>query len=203
MSGSKYETMAKAIEKKIEELDRGASDLVRQKQLEQQLKRIDKETERLIKEKKLTPVKSEEIKKDAELEYENTINNINRKVENDIDIINSEIKNLKLSYEQQLSTLEKRLSKVAEDSEIYKQRAEADAKRVLERKLSSVDNVDEVLAMEIEKIREDADKRKESIEIELDNVKAVNDSKTAKMEALDSLYNDIKEISLSLGDVKK
>ena len=38
MSGSKYETMAFAIEKKMQELDKGASDLVEQKQLEKQRK---------------------------------------------------------------------------------------------------------------------------------------------------------------------
>jgi hypothetical protein len=42
VSGSKYETMAKAIEKKIAELNKGATDKVKQKQIEQKIKRIDK-----------------------------------------------------------------------------------------------------------------------------------------------------------------
>ena len=72
-----------------------------------------------------------------------------------------------------------------------------------ERRLASINNTEELLSLQIETIKDEAEKQKETIEIELDNVKAVNESKTEKMKCLDKLYNDIKEISLKLGDVNK
>ena len=128
MSGSKYETMAKAVEKKLEELNKGASDLVKQKQLEQKLKRIDKETERKIKEKKATPVKTEQIKQEAETEYDNFIISLNRKVNNDINNAELQLENLEINYKRNKDELLKQLNNVKEDSQIYLEKETIKAK---------------------------------------------------------------------------
>jgi hypothetical protein len=203
MSGSKYETMAKAVEKKLEELNKGASDLVRQKQLENRLKRLDKVLERKIKEIKASPVDSSQIVKEAELEYNTLVSQIKRGTEQAINKARQDLKQLDVQYEFEKKKLSEILDNTLEDSKFYEEKELEKVRLIKERKLSSVNNTENLLSIKIDKLKEEADKEREEIEIELDNVIAINDSKAKKMEALDTLYADIKEISLAIGDVKK
>ena len=195
-SGSKYETMANAIQKKIDVLNLSVEDIVKQKQLEAELERIDEETNIRIEEIKNTPINKELVKKQAINERDASIKQAKRLTINTIQENERKLEGGKKQLELMQCQFEqiKEQCKEQEEKEILK--AENDYQKTI----SSVDNVEEVIKLNIAKEKAEANKRKKSIKIDLSNVKIRNEAQTDKLKSIETLYNDIKEISLKLGD---
>lgn len=205
-SGSKYETLANTIKQKLELLGANADDIVKQKQLEAELQRIDKETEQRIEEIKATPIDTELIKQQAKAELENTIRE------------NKRTKTMKIAKSEEVVTDceagiregQEELRRLKRDLEMEKERfAEEEATSNLkaqqeyERTISSIGNSEKSMELKINREKQDGERRKSETKIRLDNIKAKNDAQKEKMDCIERLYKDIKEISLKLGESQK
>jgi hypothetical protein len=195
-SGSKYETMANAIQKKIEVLNSSVEDVVKQKQLEAELERIDEETNIRIEEIKNTPINKELVKKQATNDRDATIKNAKRLTINTIQENERKLDNGR----KQLELMESQFEQIKEQCKEQEEKEILNAENEYAKTISSIDNVAEVIKINIAKEKAEANKRKKQIKIDLSNVKIRNEAQTDKLESIETLYNDIKEISLKLGD---
>jgi methyl-accepting chemotaxis protein len=143
------------------------------------------------------------IVKEANNEYEDKLVQIDKYVSDNYEALDIKKEQLDFTIKKHNKDLEKETESIKKDMKIYKERESIKAKQELARKLASADNTEELMKIKIEELKESGDKQKEDLEIQLENVKNINESKDEKMECLDKLYDDIKEISLKLGDVKK
>jgi len=196
---SKYETMEEAIKHRVASLDANVADKVAQKQLESELARIDEETEQQIKEIEAAPVNKDLQLKQAEAELDSEKKANAR--EKTVAVQNAEyaIKQAELDVQRKKDTL-------AQIKEIATEREERDnleAQQEYETILASIDNVDKTIALKVEKAKQMAKIRKKEIEIELDTIKAKNESQEEKQKCWKALYEDVKAIGLALGDGSK
>lgn len=196
-SGSKYATLAEAMKEKVAILSLGVDDSVREKQIEAELKRIDEETNQAIEEIKATPIDAELIKTQADADLETAKREHKRQTSTDILSAEDDVK----EAEHQLEIAKRSLTLVKERTAELEVNANLRAQQEHDRTLSSIGNIEQTLALKVAKAKQAGENRKRNLNIEFDNLKAKRDAHKEKLDCIDKLYNDLKEISLKLGDV--
>ena len=196
-SGSKYATLAEAMKEKVSILSLGVDDSVREKEIEAELKRIDEETKQLVAEVKATPIDADLIKKQSEADLESKRKENKRIASTEVIDTEDEVKEVERSLEKAKSQLEF----VKERSREIEQNENLKALQEHERIMSSIGNIEQTLALKVAKTTQEGEKRKRALNIERDNLKAKREAHNEKIECIDRLYTDLKEISLKLGDV--
>lgn len=202
-SGSKYEAILRVVEKKSEIFSLGVDDSVRQKEIEAELKRIDEETNREIEEIKATPVDTKLIQQQAKADLESAKKE-NKRVtltaiqtaEDCVESAEAEVKdaqNLVKKAKRELDVVKERSAEVEANFNLK-------AQQEYERTISSIGNIEQTLSLRIQKAKAYGEERKSRLNIELDRIKAKNDAQKERVELWDKAYNDLKEISLKLGD---
>jgi DNA repair exonuclease SbcCD ATPase subunit len=195
-SGSKYATLAEAMKEKVQMLSLSVDDSVREKVIEAELKRIDEETKQTIEEIKTTPIDADLTKKQAQADLETAKKEHKRKTSTAVTSAEDEVKEAESLLERAKRTLEivkERSAEIEENSNLKSQQE-------YERTISSIGNIEQTLALKTAKASQEGENRKRTLNIELDNLKAKRDAQKEKVECIDKLYNDLKEISLKLGD---
>jgi len=217
MGKSKYETMENAIVKQVQSLDANVDDKIKQKKLESELSRIDEETEHQIKEIKATPINNELEKKQALVNLESQKKaNARAKVvaiqRAEYDIKQAELdgsiatKEAEEAIKQAELIVERKKDSLSQIKEIAGEKEARDnlqAQQEYEKILASVDNTEQTISLKVEKANQQAKVRKREVEIELDSIKAKNESQAEKLKCYQTLYGDVKAIGLALGDSSK
>jgi len=197
-SGSKYATLAEAMKEKVDLLSLNTNNIIKKKVIEGSLKRIDEETEQRVEEIRATPIDTELIKSQAKSDYEATLNEIKR-----------EAIQRKTNADSGVKNAENQVAKIIQDAKFEKEKAdeeatrmEVEAKQKFDRTISSVGNAEKTLALEVKKARAAGDTKKKDNEIKLESIDAELEAQNEKIACIDALYNDLKEISLKIGDIK-
>lgn len=198
-SGSKYETMAAAKNRKIEMLSDNVEDIIRQKQLEAEMARIEEDMNREIEEVKNTPI-------DTNMQIRQAEDNLTRSKASNARNKNLVIERSRqdiISAERQLESLKKTHEMNIEFANEEEARRNLEAEQEFERLKAAAGSVEKSMEIKISKIKQAANERKRNIEINLSNITIRNEAKANSLKEVDALYNDIKEISLKLGDQSK
>ena len=196
-SGSKYATLAEAMKEKVELLSLNTNNLVEKKKIEGALKRIDEETNQRIEEIKATPIDTDLIKTQAKADLDSALSQAEREAEQKKLQADSQIKNAESQLEQMKQAAKFDKEKATEDAE----RKKLEAKQKYDRSVSSVGNQEKTLELEINKVRMGGEAKKKEYQIKLESIDAELGAQNEKIACVDALYNDLKEISLKLGDV--
>jgi len=198
-SGSRFEELRRAKELKIQALGANVEDVIKQKQLEAELARIDDETKQQIEEIKNEPVNTELITAQAKALLDSKKKSNNR---NKLDTI-TEYENVLKGYRDAVAKAETALANIKESAAEEEERRNLQAQQEYERTVASAGNVEQTIQLRIGRVKQDAEIRKRDIAIRLSNITIRNDAQTAQQKEIDNLYNDIKEISIKVGDIKK
>ena len=195
-SGSKYETMANTIKEKVQILSSGVDGVVRQKEIEGEVKRIDQEIAQEVEEIQATPIDGELIKQQAEAALNNSKSEHAREAKMKI----QEAESILTQVEEHLTRAKNNLELTKETSREGEITLNLQAQQEYERTVSSIGNVEQTIKLKVQKAKADGEKRKLRLNIELDSITAKNDAHKEKIECFEKLYDDLKEISLKLGD---
>ena len=197
-SGSKYATMAEAMKGKVDLLSLNTNNIIKKKVIEGSLKRIDEETEQRVEEIRATPIDTELIKSQAKSDYEATLNEIKRRTIERKNNAEAGVKNAEAQVDKIVQDASFEIEKANEDSV----KLEVEAKQKFDRTISSVGNAEKTLALEVKKARAAGNTKKKDNEIKLESIDAELEAQNEKIACIDALYNDLKEISLKIGDIR-
>lgn len=195
-SGSKYATLADAMREKVRMLSLGVNDSVRASEIEAELKRIDEETNQTIEEIKATPIDTDLVKKQAKADLDTAKRDNRRKASTEILTAEDEVK----EAERMLDITKRNLELIKEKVVEIESNCNLKAQQEFDRTISSIGNIEQTLALKIQKVKQDGEKRKRNLNIELDSLKAKQNAHSGQIKCFDKLYDDIKEISLKIGD---
>jgi len=179
-----------------------AGDKVEIETLEAELTDIDMETKQSIAEIKATPIDKELLKKQAKLAMDSRIKENDRECKTII--LNAE--QLILQAELDTESAYKQAKLGIDDARVNlintkesalekKEIADLQANQQYEKILSSIDNTEKTLTLQIEKEVMNGEKRKKEIEIRLRSLKARNTIIEESKRIWEKLYNDTVEIS--------
>lgn len=209
--------MEQAMNKQVQSLDDNVDDTIKKKTLQAELDRLDDELKFEIKEIKNTPINKDHLEAQAktELDYQMKANARKREstvedVENEIEEISLDLENRKSVFQNTIKEIEleikRKTSSLKQVQEIAKEKEERDnllARQDYDKALASVNNSEAIISLRVEKAERAMKERKKEIEIKLDKITAKTESQADKLKCWKSLYEDIKQIGLKVGDGSK
>ena len=202
-SGSKYEALTNAMKDKVSILSNGIDDEVEKENLKSQIASIEAELLLEIEEIRNTPIDAELVKKQASADFENKKKTNARNTQVELNDLQNEIKvaeEVLRKNTQQLDSLKLQVQieseKIKQDEQTENLKAEQEYQKIL----SSVGNSDKTIDLKINKAKCESQKRKEQLSTKLSKLEATTKAQQDKINCVDKLYNDLKEISLKLGD---
>ena len=202
MGKSRFEGMEIAVREQAKITEGGANDTVEIESLGAELKDIDAETETSIKEIKATPINKELLRKQAQndIEFKKKENDRNYKTivsENEARINQAELnseqtyKQAKLDIQNAKVKLENMKETAKETNEIANLKATQEYNKII----SSIDNTELTLSLQVDREKMNGEKRKKEIEIKLRGLKAKNKIAEEQKNGWKQFYNDTVEIS--------
>jgi len=198
-SGSKYSALTEAMKEKIGILSVGIDDKIRQKQILAEISRIDSEVDRECDEIRNTPIDTALVEQQAEAEYQASLKANARTSK---EMVNNEADQVH-ELERELEIAKRKLEEVKETSAEWLERKNMDNLQQVERTKASIGNKDKTIKLRVQKAKMEGEKRKANLQAELDNISAKTEAHSDKVKCVEQLYDDLKEISLKLGDVGK
>jgi len=198
-SGSKYATMAETMKSKVEILSEGIDGTVREKEIELEIQQIDNQVAQNIEEIKNTPIDAELIKKQSESNMIASKNKNKRVAEKKTDDATEMVREVERNLKQAKIELAN-ITESTKEEEIYHNSL---LDQEYERTISSLGNSTQTLNLKISKAKTDGENMKKQLQSELNSLVAKREAQKEKIDCIDKLYDDLKEISLKIGDVNK
>lgn len=197
-ASSRYEALIEVKKDIIARHEDAQDDIVKQKQLEAKINHIDEELAQIIAEIKNEKNDPENIKKQAKTELEARRKANERRMREEVEEAEDFVKSIE-------AELEKAKRKLVVTEEIAKEELERDnlqAEQEYENILSNAGNMAQTTELKIKKATHEANKRKKELEIELSSIKIKNEAQEKNFKELNTLYNDLKEISAKVSESK-
>lgn len=213
-ANSKYQALVMTTDKKVSIKSKDLEDLRQESLLKSKIKRIDEETALKIEEINNTPIDNDLIKAQAKSDLDTTKREHKRATINIIHRAEDDIKDAELSLsnaQKEAETLTKRaehnvqiakrnLELLKEESVEIEEAENLRARQLYEREIASIGNIEQTLKLRIQKAKMEGERKKQELQAELDSILAKKSAQDGIVKEWDILYNDLKEISLKLGD---
>lgn len=201
-------------DKKVAIKSKDLEDLRKESLLKSKIKRIDEETALKIEEIENTPIDNDLIKEQAKSDLDTakrehkraTINSVNRAEDNikeaELSLSNTqkEVETLSKRAEHNLQRAKRNLELLKEESGEVEEAENLRAKQLYDREIASIGNSEQTLKLRVQKAKMEGERKKQELQADLDSILAKKSAQEGLVKEWDTLYNDLKEISLKLGD---